>query len=84
MQFHWDVHFDPFLFMQENNKIYGPFLLQFPPFRALCSWIILGFTISLYEFSRTIETLWSTVGGTLIQPSSSNPLFLTALGLQNS
>lgn len=43
VRFHCDVNFDPFLFMQENNKIYG-------------------FTISLYEFSRTIETLWSTVG----------------------
>jgi len=43
VHFHCDVHFDPFLFMQENNKVYG-------------------FTITMYEFSRTIETLWSTVG----------------------
>jgi alpha 1,2-mannosyltransferase len=43
VRFHCDIHSDPFLFMQENNKIYG-------------------FTISTYEFPRTIETLWSTVG----------------------
>ncbi|KAH8990426.1 glycosyltransferase family 15 protein [Lactarius hatsudake] len=41
-RFHCDVNFDPFLFMQENNKVYG-------------------FTITLYEYSRTIESLWSTV-----------------------
>ena len=29
MRFHCDVHFDPFLFMQENNKIYGLSLLHF-------------------------------------------------------
>ncbi|KAH9018225.1 glycosyltransferase family 15 protein [Lactarius deliciosus] len=40
--FHCDVNFDPFVFMQENNKVYG-------------------FTITLYEFPRTIESLWSTV-----------------------
>lgn len=38
---------------------------------AFCSWILLGFTISLYEFSRTIETLWSAVSGTLIHHLSS-------------
>ncbi|KAG8916292.1 alpha 1,2-mannosyltransferase 2.4.1, partial [Tulasnella sp. 408] len=37
-----DLDYDPFLFMQDNKKVYG-------------------FTISLYEFSETIETLWQTV-----------------------
>ncbi|KAG9048687.1 alpha 1,2-mannosyltransferase 2.4.1 [Tulasnella sp. UAMH 9824] len=37
-----DLDYDPFLFMKDNNKVYG-------------------FTISLYEFSETIETLWQTV-----------------------
>jgi alpha 1,2-mannosyltransferase len=74
VRFHCDIHFDPFLFMQENNKIYGLFLLHFPFSNVIsvstpCSWIILGFTISTYEFPRTIETLWSTVGGTpIVQP----------------
>ncbi|KAH8979435.1 glycosyltransferase family 15 protein [Lactarius akahatsu] len=40
--FHCDANFDPFAFMQENNKVYG-------------------FTITLYEIERTIESLWSTV-----------------------
>jgi alpha 1,2-mannosyltransferase len=43
VRFHCDINFDPFLFMQENKKIYG-------------------FTISLYEFPRTIPSLWSAVG----------------------
>ncbi|KAH9163303.1 glycosyltransferase family 15 protein [Lactarius sanguifluus] len=42
-RFHCDVNSDPFVFMQENNKVYG-------------------FTITLYEYSRTIESLWSAVG----------------------
>jgi alpha 1,2-mannosyltransferase len=42
VRFHCDILSDPFLFMQENNKIYG-------------------FTITMYEFERTIETLWATV-----------------------
>lgn len=42
VRFHCDIHFDPFLFMQENNKIYG-------------------FTITMYEFERTIQSLWATV-----------------------
>ncbi|KAI5476235.1 alpha 1,2-mannosyltransferase, glycosyltransferase family 15 protein [Pseudohyphozyma bogoriensis] len=37
-----DLDYDPFLFMQANNKKYG-------------------FTIALYEYERTIQTLWSTV-----------------------
>ncbi|CAE6405064.1 unnamed protein product [Rhizoctonia solani] len=38
--FFCDLNEDPFLFMQDNKKVYG-------------------FTISLYEFSETIRTLWS-------------------------
>ncbi|GAA5999320.1 hypothetical protein JCM5350_007446 [Sporobolomyces pararoseus] len=37
--FFCDIDFDPFLFMQANEKVYG-------------------FTISLYEYRRTVETLW--------------------------
>ena len=39
-----DVEEDPFVFLQENNKVYG-------------------FTISMYEFERTIPTLWKTTMG---------------------
>jgi len=34
-----DIDYDPFLFMQDNKKVYG-------------------FTLSLYEFTETIPTLW--------------------------
>ena len=33
VSFHCDINFDPFLFMQDNNKIYGQFLLHFLPFQ---------------------------------------------------
>lgn len=39
VEFFCDVEEDPFMFMQENNKLYG-------------------FTISMYEFQRTVPTLW--------------------------
>ncbi|KAI0738269.1 glycosyltransferase family 15 protein [Daedaleopsis nitida] len=42
VNFFCDTDYDPFLFMEENNKVYG-------------------FTISLYEFAKTIPTLWDTV-----------------------
>ncbi|KAJ7576427.1 glycosyltransferase family 15 protein [Mycena floridula] len=39
VHFHCDVDYDPFLFMQEQNKVYG-------------------FVITMYEFDKTIPTLW--------------------------
>ncbi|KAM0754115.1 glycosyl transferase [Meredithblackwellia eburnea MCA 4105] len=42
VEFFCDIDYDPFLFMQENNKVYS-------------------FTIALYEYERTIQTLWQTV-----------------------
>jgi len=42
VHFHCDVNFDPFLYMQDRNKVYG-------------------FTITMYEFERTIPTLWGHV-----------------------
>ncbi|KAK0479008.1 glycosyltransferase family 15 protein [Armillaria luteobubalina] len=42
VHFHCDVNFDPFVFMEDNDKIYA-------------------FTITMYEFERTIPTLWSHV-----------------------
>ncbi|KAM6499955.1 Glycolipid 2-alpha-mannosyltransferase domain containing protein, partial [Amanita muscaria] len=42
VHFHCNINFDPFLFMEENNKIYS-------------------FTITMYEFKRTIPTLWGHV-----------------------
>ncbi|GAA5926499.1 hypothetical protein JCM10213_002369 [Rhodosporidiobolus nylandii] len=39
VEFFCDIDYDPFVFMEANNKVYG-------------------FTISLYEYRRTVETLW--------------------------
>ncbi|KAF4623876.1 hypothetical protein D9613_002386 [Agrocybe pediades] len=42
VHFHCDILFDPFLYMEDHNKIYA-------------------FTISMYEYERTIQTLWGHV-----------------------
>ncbi|KAJ7472203.1 glycosyltransferase family 15 protein [Mycena latifolia] len=42
VHFHCDVTFDPFLYMQDQGKVYG-------------------FTITMYEFDKTIPTLWGHV-----------------------
>jgi len=42
VHYHCDVSYDPFLYMEETQKVYG-------------------FTITMYEFERTIKTLWKTV-----------------------
>jgi len=50
--------------MHENNKTYGSVSLipcsSFTPTEPN-----LGFTVAIYEFRRTIESLWSTVKGIL-------------------
>lgn len=62
VKFFCDVDYDPFLFMQDNNKVYSELHRPFIP--EFC-WICLGFTISLYEWEPTIPTLWETVKGEL-------------------
>jgi len=42
VHFHCDISFDPFIFMEDNNKTYG-------------------WTITMYEFEKTIPTLWGHV-----------------------
>jgi len=42
VHFHCNINFDPFLFMEDHNKIYA-------------------FTITMYEYERTIPTLWGHV-----------------------
>ncbi|KAJ7226807.1 glycosyltransferase family 15 protein, partial [Mycena pura] len=49
VHFHCDVNFDPFLYMQDRNKVYG-------------------FTITMYEFEKTIPTLWGHVKGSPPSP----------------
>ncbi|KAH6905132.1 alpha-1,2-mannosyltransferase, partial [Coprinopsis sp. MPI-PUGE-AT-0042] len=47
VRFHCDIDYDPFLFMEQNRKVYGN--------------LILGFTISMLEYEATVMTLWRTV-----------------------
>jgi len=42
VEFFCDIDYDPFLFMERNNKTYS-------------------FTIAIFEYRRTIESLWDTV-----------------------
>lgn len=54
VHFHCNIDFDPFLYMEDNNKVYG-------------------FTITMYEYRATIETLWQTTKDFL----KSHPEYLT-------
>jgi alpha 1,2-mannosyltransferase len=73
VHFHCDVHYDPFLFMQDNNKIYGKPVPNFstPPSPAFAGresyltfiFVSAGFTITMYEYERTIQTMWKTIQG---------------------
>lgn len=61
VRFFCDVTYDPFIYMEEHDKVYGEFSSR----RELGRMISLeqGFTISLVEWEPTIPTLWSTVKG---------------------
>lgn len=61
VHFHCDVRFDPFIYMQEHNKVY---VLLLWPFHILTVLIMIqAFTIALYEFEKTIPSLWGHVKG---------------------
>ncbi|OSC99616.1 glycosyltransferase family 15 protein [Trametes coccinea BRFM310] len=55
VHFHCDTDYDPFLFMEENDKLYG-------------------FTITLYEWPKTVATLWDAVKEFI----DANPQYLPA------
>jgi len=61
VSFFCDVDYDPFLVMQDQNKVYGrssdimSYIRESQPSS--------GFTISLYEYQATIPTLWGHVKG---------------------
>lgn len=62
VKFFCDLDYDPFLIMQDQNKMYG----KYPWLFSICIWNWpkkLGFTVSLYEYEATIPTLWKTVKG---------------------
>ena len=60
VRYYCDVNYDPFVYMEENNKIYGLYTLS----TSVGDWTKhLGFTITLIEWEPTIKTLWATVKG---------------------
>jgi len=62
IKFFCDIDYDPFLIMQDQNKMYGEYILKIshPP---LIEWVFIGFTVSLFEYEATIPTLWNAVSG---------------------
>lgn len=73
VDFFCDIDYDPFLFMQDNKKVYG--IYSSPPGSLWSNPSGSGFTISLYEYIETIPTLWSTVKGeskSSIKPYANN------------
>ena len=66
VRFHCNINYDPFLYLEDHDKIYGmSFLLR-------VSLLIRfeGFTITMYEFEKTIPTLWTHVRGIVALTSS--------------
>ena len=63
VKFFCDIDYDPFLFMQDEKKVYGKVPIATP--KHLLSLLQLGFTISLFEYIETIPTLWDAVKGDL-------------------
>ena len=60
--FHCDMGFDPFAYLQNNNKTYGE--LGALVTHILADTVVLeGFNIAVYEWMETIPSLWSTVKG---------------------
>ena len=61
VQFHCDLLYDPFLFMERRNKIYCMLFSSLSP--SPKSEILIAFTITIREWSATIPTLWKHVMG---------------------
>ena len=59
--FFCDLDYDPFLIMQDQNKVYGKHTWNVAKCIPDVPW--LGFTVSLYEYENTIPTLWNAVKG---------------------
>ena len=60
--FHCNIDFDPFLYMEDHKKVYG--MDSHPSYLpALIPPSSSGFTITMYEFRSTIQTLWQTTKG---------------------
>jgi alpha 1,2-mannosyltransferase len=62
VHFHCDISYDPFLYMEEHNKIYCKTLKLLWP-TPIPDPIVPAFTITMYEYLATIPTLWKHVMG---------------------
>ena len=75
MKFFCDIDYDPFSYMQENEKVYGAFWAIVAA--GGTSERFLGFTISLYEWEPTIPTLWDSVKGKDTAVCCAEPTLIT-------
>lgn len=63
VRFHCDVNFDPFTYLRENNKTYGPFLSCIIYLTFTLTSLNSGFTLSMYDYRPTLPSLWPAVKG---------------------
>jgi hypothetical protein len=68
VHFHCDIDFDPFTYLRENNKTYGSFLSCLSHWMRNSIPFLSGFTLAMYDYGPTMESLWPTVKG-IIAPS---------------
>jgi len=65
VHFPCNINFDPFTYLRENNKTYGP-LLSYLSHPAPGSILLnLGFTLTMNDYGPTMPSLWPAVKGTL-------------------
>lgn len=58
--FHCLIKEDPFVYMEDSEKVYGQGSLSFrTPHLTLCQ----GFTIAVRDIEQTVRTLWTHVKG---------------------
>lgn len=83
VHFHCDVTYDPFLYMEEHDKTYGEShsLVSLIPGLNVSHWFT-GFTITMYEFDKTIMSLWGHVKGAF-QGIIPIPVMSAILGLNS-
>jgi alpha 1,2-mannosyltransferase len=61
IRYHCDINTDPFLFMEENDKVYcGHSFLRGV---TVVDTLLIAFVLTVYEISATIPSLWKHVRG---------------------
>ena len=64
VKFHCDVNFDPFTYLRENNKTYGPSFSCLSHQTFSLTSLNSGFALSMVDYRPTLPSLWSAVKGT--------------------